>query len=150
MGVDHGRCDVAVAEQLLHGPDVVAVLQEVCGERVPESVAGRALRDPGRADRVMDRALDHGLVQVMAPALAGLAIDVDAGGGEDPLPGPFTACTGVLAAEGSGELDPPGAAAKITIVEPPDALEVALQGLAGDPGSMVTQSLSPLPPRTTI
>jgi len=32
VGVDHGRRDVAVAEKLLHGPDVVSVFQQVGGE----------------------------------------------------------------------------------------------------------------------
>lgn len=34
-----------MAEQLLHGPDIVAVLQQVCGERVPERMAAHALRN---------------------------------------------------------------------------------------------------------
>jgi hypothetical protein len=29
VSVDHGRGDVAVAEQLLHGPDVMAVLEQM-------------------------------------------------------------------------------------------------------------------------
>ena len=34
MGVDHGRADVGVAEQLLHGADVGAGLEQVGGERM--------------------------------------------------------------------------------------------------------------------
>jgi hypothetical protein len=34
MRVDHGRADVGVAEQMLHGPDIGAGLQQVGGERV--------------------------------------------------------------------------------------------------------------------
>src|SRR5688572_24176456 len=36
--VDHGRRDVAVPEQLLDGPDVVAGLEQVGRERVPQGV----------------------------------------------------------------------------------------------------------------
>ena len=32
MGVDHGGADIAVAQQLLHGADVGARLQQVRGE----------------------------------------------------------------------------------------------------------------------
>lgn len=45
MCVDLGRADVAVTEELLDGADVVIVLEQVGGERVPKRVAGRALRD---------------------------------------------------------------------------------------------------------
>jgi hypothetical protein len=40
VGVDHGGGDVAVAEELLDGADVGAVLQQVGGEGVAEGVAG--------------------------------------------------------------------------------------------------------------
>lgn len=45
VGVDHGGGDVAVAEELLDGADVVAALEEVGGEGVAEGVAGDSLRD---------------------------------------------------------------------------------------------------------
>ena len=35
MGVNHCRANVFVAEQFLHGANVVAVRQKVCGEGVP-------------------------------------------------------------------------------------------------------------------
>jgi len=41
--IDHRRRDVAVAEELLHGADVVAPLEEVRRERVAEGVAGTRL-----------------------------------------------------------------------------------------------------------
>ena len=44
--VDHRRADVRVPEQLLHGSDVVPIL-EVCREWVPECVWPHALRYPG-------------------------------------------------------------------------------------------------------
>jgi hypothetical protein len=36
MGVDHRRLDITVAEQLLHGANVAAVLQQVGGKRVAQ------------------------------------------------------------------------------------------------------------------
>ena len=80
VSVDHGRADVFVPKEALDGADVIAVLEEMGGERVPERVATGRLRDPGGADGVVDRTLDDTLVQMVAAALAGRAIDVRAGG----------------------------------------------------------------------
>jgi hypothetical protein len=35
MGVDHSGGDILVAEQLLNGANIVAVLQQMCGKTVP-------------------------------------------------------------------------------------------------------------------
>ena len=45
MGVDHGSGHVAVAEQLLDGPDIVAMFKEVGGKGVSEGMAGGGLGD---------------------------------------------------------------------------------------------------------
>jgi len=45
MGIDLGGLDVAVAEELLDGPDIVAVLEQVGGEGVPEGMAAYSLGD---------------------------------------------------------------------------------------------------------
>ena len=47
VGVDHGRADIAVAEQFLNRADVDARLEEVGGERVAEAVAPGLLGDAG-------------------------------------------------------------------------------------------------------
>jgi hypothetical protein len=39
---------VPVAEELLDGPDVAAILEQVCGERVPQRVRARPLVIPAR------------------------------------------------------------------------------------------------------
>ena len=38
VGVNHGRPDIGVAEQFLHGADVVAVAEQVRGERMPQGI----------------------------------------------------------------------------------------------------------------
>ena len=45
VGVDHRGLEVTVAKQFLDGADVGAVFEQVCGEGVPEGVAGGALVD---------------------------------------------------------------------------------------------------------
>src|SRR6266404_9197860 len=45
--VDHRGGDVLVAEELLHGPDVVSGFQKMCCERMPERMAARWFANPG-------------------------------------------------------------------------------------------------------
>ena len=66
VGVDHGGADVGMAEQLLHGADVGAGLQQVGGERMAQRVHGRRLGDAGGAHRRLEVALQALLVEVMA------------------------------------------------------------------------------------
>lgn len=58
MGVDHGGGDIAMAEQLLHGANVIAALEQVGGEAVPEGVAtggfGEAGGGAGQFDCVLE------------------------------------------------------------------------------------------------
>jgi hypothetical protein len=41
--VDLCRPDIGMAEQLLHRLDIIARFDQVCGKRVPQSVAANAL-----------------------------------------------------------------------------------------------------------
>src|SRR5580765_3039580 len=82
MGVDLRRADVAVAEELLHRADVAAGLEQVRGEGMPQGVARGGLWDFGAPDSVLHGALEHGLVEVVAAALTGLPVHVDACGRE--------------------------------------------------------------------
>jgi len=74
VGVDHGRLDVLVAQQLLDGADVVMVFQQMGGEGVPEGVAGHALFQAGGTCRLADGALQAAFVEVMAARLAGARV----------------------------------------------------------------------------
>ena len=55
--IDHRGADVPVTEQFLHGPDVVAVLEEMSRERMAERVTERAAGDAGPADGILDDTL---------------------------------------------------------------------------------------------
>src|SRR3954469_11742598 len=87
VGVD-GRPDVFVAEEFLDGADVVADLEQVSREAVPQRMNCGVLGDPGGSCGELEFALDDGLVHVVAAPLPGDAVDVVAAGGKDPLPGP--------------------------------------------------------------
>ena len=58
MGVDHGGPHVFVPQELLDGPDVVPVFEQMRGERVPERVARCALAQPGPHDGLANRPLE--------------------------------------------------------------------------------------------
>ncbi len=127
MCVNHGRAHVPVAEQLLDCADVVPILEEVCGKRMAEGVAGRMSGNPGSADGVPDRALQHRLMQVVPAPLAGHPVDVDPGSRKDPLPTLLPARVRVLPHQGSRELDPAGTAPEVLLVLSPHTVEVPRQ-----------------------
>ena len=62
VGVDHGRLQVAVAEQGLDGSDVGAVLEQMRRKGVPKRVGGDALRQSGPGGG-LDRQLTCHLVE---------------------------------------------------------------------------------------
>src|SRR5439155_16843890 len=95
------RCS-AVAEQFLDRADVVALLEQMGGEGVTESVAGRRLREAGGADRFLDGPLENGFVEMMTAPLASEAVHIEARGREDPLPAPVAAGVGILARQRIG------------------------------------------------
>src|SRR5947199_3012703 len=89
MRVDHRGTDVAVTEELLDGPDVVVILEQVGREGVSESVARGELGNARGTDGVLHGALANGFVEMMAATLGGETADVERCGWEDPLPRPF-------------------------------------------------------------
>ena len=86
VSVDHGRADVVVAKELLDRPDVVAIFQQMGGERVAKRVTAYRFGDTRAQGRRLHRALKNRLVKVMAAALAGQPVDVDACCRKHPLP----------------------------------------------------------------
>ena len=66
------------------------------------------------------------LVEVVAAALAGRGVGVDAGGREDPLPGPLAARVRELAGQGVGKRDVAGGALEVGQVLAAHALEMGL------------------------
>ena len=105
-----------MAEQFLDGPDVVALLQQVCGEGVTEGMAGGRLGNAGRANRVLYSPLEHRFVEMVAAPLASKPVDVGASRREDPVPAPLAAGVRVLAREGAGQFDPTGFVPQVSLV----------------------------------
>ena len=103
------------------GADVVAGLEQVGGEAVPQGVAGDVLGDAGLEGRVADGSLEDGLVQVVSSGLAAGLVQVVAGRREDPLPRPLASGVRVLARQGVGGLDPAGVLGEVGLVQALDA-----------------------------
>jgi hypothetical protein len=89
-------------EQLLDGPNVIAVFQQMSRERVPEGVARRALRDAGPPHRFPYGPLDRRLMEVMPLELPRDGIAVNPRRGKHELPLPVFGCAGRLARERTG------------------------------------------------
>ena len=107
VGVDHRRAHVLVAEQLLHRADVVAVFEQMGGERVPES-CGRSRvwrwrRRGGRPAQHAGRLFREGGGAAARPCSVEVAI---ARGGETAIAMPQSRdAAGCLRAERVRELD---------------------------------------------
>ena len=93
-----------MAKEFLNGSDVVPVLEHVGGKGVPKCVAGGRLGQTRLADGFLDRPLQDRFVEVVPAALAGLSIDVDLPGQEDPLPSRYPAAE--VTETSSGQVEP--------------------------------------------
>jgi hypothetical protein len=62
--------------------------------------------------RFPDGLLEHGLVEMVSPPLAGRSVDIVPGGGKEPLPTQFVAGIRVLAFQGIRKADGPEAPAR--------------------------------------
>jgi len=67
--VDHRRVHILVPEQLLHGPNVAPVLEQMRREGVAECVTRRLLGNSSSADRIPHGTRQHRLVQMVDPFL---------------------------------------------------------------------------------
>lgn len=96
MGVNHGSFDIFVAEQFLDSANVVAVLEQVGGEGVPESMRGNAFFDFGGARGSANSFLQGGFMGVMTPGDASLLIRIKSGCRKNVLPNPFLVSVGIF------------------------------------------------------
>jgi hypothetical protein len=99
VGVDHRRADIRVAEQLLNGSNVIAVLEQVGRKRMTEGVAADSLRDPGEPDGCGHGALNDGLVQMVPRRRTKSPIAADTPGRKQELPDPVGSRVRILPIE---------------------------------------------------
>jgi len=152
VGVDHGRLDVFVAEELLHRANIarrvaslIAVLQQVGGEGMAEGMAADVLFDAGQAGSAVDGTLQTTGVGVMAAGGTVAGIRGQAGGGEEVLPHPFRFGERVLAFEGVGQRDQAVAFLESLLMEEVDTLQVFAEGgdeVLGEHGEAVLEAFA--------
>src|SRR5262245_60854665 len=87
--VDHRGADIAMAEKLLHGPNVVPALEEMGGEAVTQRMRPDGLAQTGGARGELDGALQDGRVYVVSTTSAGARINRQLRRRKHPLPGPL-------------------------------------------------------------
>ncbi len=91
-----------MAQQLLHGADVVVGLQQVSGEAVTQGVAAHPLIETRGVGRTLDRLLNHALMQMVATHRASVGIHRKATRRKEVLPLELAPRVGVLARQGVG------------------------------------------------
>ncbi len=105
-----------MAEQLLNGPDVMAVLQQMRRKRVTKHVRTDTLGKPRQARRIRNLPLDRRLVQMKARGWTPLRVTTDPCGRKHKLPGPVRGGVGILAIQCKEKHDPPHTVGEIPLV----------------------------------
>jgi hypothetical protein len=106
--VNHRRRHMPMPQQLLIRADVVPVLEQVGGERVPQRMAGDTLRQARLPGRLFHRTLNHRFVKMVPPpAAVARAVQVSPPRGGHELPGPSVDTLGALRANASGSRTAP-------------------------------------------
>src|SRR6266700_2402909 len=127
--VDHRRRDVRMPEQLLHGADVVAIVQQMGGKGMAQRVAGHALVDTGGPRRFLHRALQYRIIEVMAANRSVLRVNGTMFGRKHVLPGPFITGARVLARERERQMHLAVTLAQVARVQSAHLLQVRAQRL---------------------
>jgi len=72
VGTDHRCFHITVAQQLLHGSDIVAILEQVRGKRMPEGMTTGRLRDSSLKSSGLDSPLQDRLMQMVSALFSSL------------------------------------------------------------------------------
>src|SRR5207237_9248648 len=97
---------------------VVACLKKMGRKRMAQRVAAAGLRNACGTHRLLEDALDHGLVQVMSAALSGRQVLVIPRRWKNPLPPPLSAGIGILEIQGPWYFHPPRTIRNVALVLP--------------------------------
>ena len=118
-----------MAQQFLHGSDVVSVFEEVRRKRVAQRVAAYVLGDAGRARGFFDAPDQVVLIHMMPPDYAGARIDRALVGRKNELPAPLVRRARILARKRVGQLDVAATINEILVVKFFHAQQMRLQWL---------------------
>ena len=70
MGIDHGRTNILVTEQFLHGANVIAILKEMSSKAMPQGMAGDAFSNGGVPRSFFYSPLEAGRVDMVTALFA--------------------------------------------------------------------------------
>src|SRR5262245_48745704 len=107
-----------MAEEALHGADVVAVLQKMSRERVAERVTRDALCEAGTARGLGYFALEHRFVKMVTANLSRFGVTIRSGRWKYPLPAPLPARRRELPRKREREIDPTRTGSHVILVLP--------------------------------
>ena len=99
VSINHRRRHVFMAQQFLNRADVIAILQQVRCERMPQRMRGCRLCNASVSYRDLDGLLDCRSVNVMAALLFGFAIDPPFCLRKNKLPAQFRGSVRILAVQ---------------------------------------------------
>ena len=129
MGIDHGGFDVLVPEQLLDCSNIIAGLEEMCGEGVTQGMGCDMLVDLCPASGFTDGFLDHRFMNMMAACDACAFVSGQTACGKDVLPEPFPVRIWVFVLESQGKINCPKAIQQVFLVDDLYIFQVNTQGL---------------------
>jgi hypothetical protein len=66
MRIDHRRLHIVVAQEFLHRPDIIALLEQMRRKAVPQRVTTHAFGEPCRTTGPTDGSLQPTVMRVMA------------------------------------------------------------------------------------
>ena len=127
VGVNHGGLHVLVTEKFLDGADVVAVLEEMRGERMAKGVWGYGFVYSDNTGGLANCFLQNAFVEMVTPDFFGLGVNRARDGREKVLPEPFFGGVGVFSGEGVGQVDFAVAGFEVLLMNVSNGFEVRLQ-----------------------
>jgi hypothetical protein len=77
VGVNHRRLHISVSEEFLNCANIIAIFQQVRGERMPKHVTVGRPSQPDCARGLFDGSLEHRFVQMMPPVFTGPGVQAD-------------------------------------------------------------------------
>ena len=141
---------IGVTEQLLHGANIGARLEQVRGKAMTKGMTTRRLRYSRLVHSRLDRALHDFFVSMMADRSARVRIPAQRVRREDPLPTPLDCRGGIFARQRGRQPDSRLPQFALTLEAIEQFREIFTQRRRQARGSTVTRSLPPLASRTMI
>jgi hypothetical protein len=148
VGIDHGRGNIVVPEQVLNGADAGAAWKQVGSEGTTKGMGADVLRQTGTANRHLNGLVDDAGVDIMATGEARTRVNGEIPGRKDILTAPLLDGMGVFPSQSMREVCLAMPLSQVRLMQRLDPGQVVLEQRRQGRGKVVNRSLSPLPERT--